>query len=284
MNPLKKALLGVLFGLAVGLYITQPNDKMAFFNSCVFIFYILGVLFGWRILLPWIGKFLKIGTDLTFWLLFVCLFRRGFMWGVIILLLIVSFTLGIGCWAGIIICFIEIGRYLFGKKDAWKKKCIFPYAEIDALCLITFWFLHYNKQSDTQDDDFSPLCNLYPKQEPNTDKIVESVTNGELPDLYRAILVFRELGAHPETENAALTLIQTFIHFIAKSGKLTYQAKEFLLLILENYTLTWTGFNANFTRLTGKPLPMPQDPTIISQTQTGHTHSSQAAEPGNATL
>lgn len=262
MNPLKKTLLGILFGFAVGMLVTYGTGKPSIINSFLFVLYTIGVIFGWRIILPLIGKVFHIGTDLTFWLLFACLFRRGILWALLTLIVVFAFAFGIGCWVGGFICLWEIGKYLIGKRDDWKRKSVFPYAEVDSYSLILCWFSKFNNQQDLNDNDFTGILQLFPKQTANFDCIINSVQKNELPELYTAISIFRKEGKKQNTTNNPLVLLHSIMTMISRSNQFTYQAREFVLLLIENSTVSWAQFAEFYQQEFGKELPCVEDPSL----------------------
>ncbi len=261
MNPLKKTLLGILFGFAIGMIITQATGNASIINSCLFILYTIGVIFGWRIILPLVSKVFNISIDITFWLLFICLFRRGFIWAILTLILIFVFAFGIGCWVGIFICIYEIIKFIICKSD-WKRKFIFPYAESDSYSLILCWFGKLNNQKDLNENDFIEIIQLFPKQTANFEFIINSMQNNELPDLYTAITIFKNQGQKQDTANIPLILLHSIMKLIARSNQLTYQAREFVLLLIENSTVSWAQFAGFYQQEFGKVLPSVEDPSL----------------------
>ena len=262
MNPLKKTLLGILFGFPIGIIVTQGTGNASLINSCLFVLYTIGVIFGWRIILPLVGKVFNIGTDLTFWLLFLCLFRRGFMWASLTLILIFAFAFGIGCWIGGFVCLWEIFKYIIGRRNDWKRKSVFPYAESDAYSLILCWFAKFNNQRDLNDNDFIDIQQLYPQQKINYDFIANSMNNNEMSELYVAISIFKNHSQKQELVNNSLILLHCIMILIARSNQFTYQAREFLLLLIENSTVSWAQFAGFYQQEFGKELPFVDDPSL----------------------
>ena len=259
MNPLKKTLLGILFGFAIGLVAYSSTGRTEIVECFLFSLYAIGIIFGWRIILPLVGKALHIGTDLTFWILFIILFRRGILWGVITFLVIVVFAAGIGCWAGGLICLWECGKYIIGRRDDWKRASVFPCSEANAYSLILVWFAKYNQQTDLNDSDFEPILSRFPKQTPNFERIVDSMQKDELPDLSMALDIFRRQVQSPKTGLVSFLLLHAIMQLIARSNRLTFQAREFILLLLDCHTITWEGFAEEYQRLYGRPLPVVND-------------------------
>lgn len=86
--------------------------------------------------------------------------------------------------------------------------------------------------------------------------------NNELPDLYTAITIFKNQGQKQDTANIPLILLHSIMKLIARSNQLTYQAREFVLLLIENSTASWAQFAGFYQQEFGKVLPSVEDPSL----------------------
>ena len=254
MNPLKKVILGVLIGTVIGLLAAGNDVKSIPMLILGCTFYAIGLIFGGQIVARWTGKALKLGTDLTFWLLFVLLFRRGFFWGFIVFSLIVSFTFGIGCYIGIGKAIIEMCRYIFGNKDSWKKKKYFPFTDADAYALLLVWFAKYNEQNFTE-DDIAAVLRLVPGSDINSEAVDIALSNNRLDQLYRSIEIYRNNVKNESGNGSSILLLSRLLNMVADSEKITYHGMEFLLLIGEICGFSQIQIEEAYERTTGKEFP-----------------------------
>lgn len=261
MNPLKKDLLGIMTGVVIALFST-PDRSMAILSAptALFVFYSIGLIYGWKVVTGWAGKVLRLGTDLTFWVFFACLFRRGFLIGTIVLLLFFSIVIGVGCWVGIFYAVVETVKYLFGNREAWKKKTVFPTTDAAACVLLMAWFGMYNRQN-VSEEDVQNVLDLFPGQQVDVDEIVHSLNGRNVNDLYQAVLRYEGLGRGEEGVSYAALLLAKLMELIQRSGRLICQAQELLIVLAERRSTTWQALESAYRQTMGEPCPEVRDPS-----------------------
>ena len=260
MNPLKKFLLGLLAGTTLAFVITQHRDTGELLAAIpLFCFYVIGLSFGWQTTMRWTGKVMRLGADLTFWVFFACIFRRGILIGIFVLFFFLTITLAIGCWAGIYIALRDSLKFIFKDRESWKKQYVFPTSEAPAYLLLLAWFSKYNDQ-ELHDDDVQGICNTFPGQYVDENRLVQSLANRNLEDLYQAIQIYKNT---PYRESVS-TLLSKMLRMAFTSGRVTCQAKEFLYMLAESQSFSWPMMEETYHRMTGAAFPRVSEPSGTS--------------------
>lgn len=263
MNPVQKTLLGVLLGITIALFAAgHDNPSVLGMMTLVCIFYSIGFIYGWKIILSCASKALHISTDLTLWMFFLCLFRRGWMFGFIVSIFIFSIAIGIGFIAGFFIGMKETIQYIYSDKSRWERKYIFPSKDIDAYLILLGWLSKYNEQN-IDEDDLQFLAVLFKEQDPDIEQVKTSLSNENIKELYHAVVCYKRHFDHEETKQKAFALLSSMLRIIGKKGKITCQANEFLRLLVECSPFSWQDAEEYYRETTGKVFPEASDPSLV---------------------
>ena len=268
MNPLQKTLLGVLTGLVLALLTIRESEPAVLgmgiiVSSC----YSIGFIYGWKVMLSCAEKALHIGTDLTLWLLLVCLFRRGWLFGFVFLICIFSFAVGAGFVFGFFVGVKETVKYILTSKESWIQGHIFPRTDSDAYLLIAGWFAKYNEQN-IDEESLHVLSVCFDEEIPDMDSVRVSIDNNNLNELYLAFNRYRAASENKNTEQKVLRLFSTLLLLVRTRGSVTCQAREFLLLLAECSRLTWKDVMEYYRLVTGSFFPEAQDPSLLFEKNT----------------
>ena len=260
MNPLKKTILAMLAGLAVALYATPSGDTARLAAAVpLMVFYAIGFVHGWKVILRWAGKALSIGTDLTFWVFFLLLFRRGFFWGSLVFCLLFSFAAGIGCWIGVFIGLRDTAKYLFGDRKAWDMKGIFPATGTEAYLCLLLLFLKYNIQA-IENNAVDVIKKITGDEAVNSEILFASLEEGKLDEFYRSLEIYKEHCSKVEDKEKAELFMSYLLYLIDTEDKLTVQGKEFLLLLAECLGWGKEELERVFKKKYGRDMPEPDVP------------------------